>query len=78
MLDLTLREISYKTINHLCYIKSNDITQPAGHTYQQATFQVGRSSLEQQSHLGVVLAITIAIFVPLEPWIGAWNGKKGP
>ena len=34
------------------------------------------SSLEQPSHLGVVLAIKIAIFGPLEPWIGAWNGPK--
>ena len=40
------------------------------------TFQVGQSSLGHPRHFGLVLALKIAIFGPLEPWIGAWNGQK--
>ena len=29
-------------------------------------------------HVGLVFAIEIAIFGPLEPWIGAWKGPKWP
>ena len=29
-------------------------------------------------HVGLVFAIEIAIFLPLEPWIGAWKGPKWP
>ena len=43
-----------------------------------STFQVGRSSLEQPCHFGLILAIKRVIFGPLEPWIGAWKGQIWP
>ena len=42
------------------------------------TFWVGRPNLEQACHFGLVLAVEIAIFEPLGPWIGAWKGPKWP
>ena len=35
-------------------------------------------SLELACHFGLVLAVEIAIFVPLGPWISAWKGPKWP
>ena len=38
------------------------------------TFQVGRASLAEACHVGLVFAIEIAIFGPSSTWIGTWSG----